>query len=378
MYAHTIATRSSSSRTVSTGNANKQKRPAGKSPEKASRKRAVLGDITNPCQAVVPSKKQSRRSLGKVSDGDVIKSSQESSKTDDSSYTTATDHSILDVTVAEPTKTDASTVPEGVTDYDAECRNDPFAESIYAADIFKYYKERELSFLVTQYMDKQPELSTRMRAILVDWMVGVQESFELTHETLYLGVKLVDSYLTKVVVGKATLQLLGATALFVASKFDERCPPSMDDFLYICDDAYSRKEIISMEIDLLKAMDFELGMPLSYRFLRRYARCSGLPLDLLTLARFVLELSLLDYSLVDCRESLLAAAALLQALRMKGKSWTPTLEFYSTYKESELVSLQQHLNRLVAQEQPSNLGTIRSKYSHKVFFEVALVPHLPL
>lgn len=36
-------------------------------------------------------------------------------------------------------------LPEGVIDFDEESRNDPFAESTYAADIFNYYKEREVS-----------------------------------------------------------------------------------------------------------------------------------------------------------------------------------------------------------------------------------------
>lgn len=59
-----------------------------------------------------------------------------------------------------------------------------------------------------------------MRALLVDWMVEVQESFELNHETLYLAVKLVDLFLCKEVTGKEDLQLLGAASLFIASKFD--------------------------------------------------------------------------------------------------------------------------------------------------------------
>lgn len=62
-------------------------------------------------------------------------------------------------------------------------------------------------------------------------------------------------------------------------------------------------------------------MPVSYRFLRRYARCARLPLEMLTLARYVLETSLMDYNVVDQRESKMAAAALLQALLMKGCSW---------------------------------------------------------
>lgn len=38
-------------------------------------------------------------------------------------------------------------------------------------------------------MDRQVCLTKWMRSLLVDWMVEIQESFELNHETLYLGVK---------------------------------------------------------------------------------------------------------------------------------------------------------------------------------------------
>ena len=72
------------------------------------------------------------------------------------------------------------------------------------------------------YMDNQPTLTTNMRSILVDWLVEVQENFELNHETLYLAVKLVDTYLSKQIVTKELLQLVGATSLFLACKFDVR------------------------------------------------------------------------------------------------------------------------------------------------------------
>ena len=42
------------------------------------------------------------------------------------------------------------------------------------------------------------DITEGMRAILVDWLVEVQESFELNHETLYTAVKLMDFYLSKV------------------------------------------------------------------------------------------------------------------------------------------------------------------------------------
>ena len=56
--------------------------------------------------------------------------------------------------------------------------------------------------------------------MLVDWLVEIQENFELNHETLYLAVKLVDLYLSKARTKRERLQLVGATALFSSCKFD--------------------------------------------------------------------------------------------------------------------------------------------------------------
>lgn len=373
-----------------------QKRAADSPGKTASRKRAILGDITNPNNpAAVAAAKAGVKAAPKkavlrargvavastskaVAGGKPVATAeqpQEKATSADKAPQTSTatltgSRKVQEQPVPEP-------MPAGVVDFDFESRNDPFAESTYASDIFNYYKERELQFVVDKYLERQDELSVGMRSVLVDWMVEVQENFELNHETLYLAVKLVDRYLSRAACPKARLQLVGATALFVACKFDERCPPSVRDFLYICDDAYSHDELIGMEAQLLKALDYELGVPLSYRFLRRYARCGQLPLETLTLARYVLESSLLDYTLVDQRESRLAAAALLQALLMKGLSWNTTLEHYSGYGAEELRDIQRRMNHFLSQQQKGSLEAIRSKYSHKVFFEVALTPLLP-
>lgn len=76
-----------------------------------------------------------------------------------------------------------------------------------------------------------------------------------------------------------------------------------------------------MEIELLKILDFDLNYPLSYSFLRRFARCSSQTIETLTLSRFILESSLMDYSFIDELDSKIAAASLLLALKMKNLSW---------------------------------------------------------
>lgn len=281
--------------------------------------------------------------------------------------------------VAEESEEEAvpAQLPAGVVDYDKECEMDPFSVALYASDIFQYYKQRESQFSIDKYLDRQPEITESMRSILVDWMVEVQESFELNHETLYLAVKLVDLYLSKTVISRDQLQLVGSTALFIACKFDERVPPYVDDFLYICDDAYKRKELIAYEIRMLKAIGFDLGIPLSYRYLRRYARCAKVSMEELTLARFILELSLMEYSLLDASDSAVAAAALLLArccTSPQAGLWTPTLQHYSGYNVEDLIHLVHVLHTMLTSPPRDHLKTVRNKYSHEVFYEVAKIP----
>lgn len=151
------------------------------------------------------------------------------SDSNDSMYTISNQSTVkstsqFDITLSqeEPQISEPLPVPDGVIDFDRENWDDPLQASHYAMDIFNYLKEREQIFKIDSYMQRQPHLTAWMRTLLVDWMVEVQETFELNHETLYLAVKIVDIYLSKVIVQKEKLQLLGAASLFMACKYDVR------------------------------------------------------------------------------------------------------------------------------------------------------------
>ncbi|KAK0404054.1 hypothetical protein QR680_017259 [Steinernema hermaphroditum] len=267
-------------------------------------------------------------------------------------------------------------------DFDKENAGDLLSVPEYAFDIFRYYKIREGKFRVGDYGTRQRQVTKEMRAVLLDWMVEVQENFELNHETLYLAVKLVDTYIgnVKETVRREDLQLVASSAIFIAAKYDERHPPLIDDFLYICEDQFTRDQLCAMERKMFKVVGFDIGMPLSYRFLRRYAKVSKVDMATLTLARFILETSLMFVEFVMVPESLMAAAAFLLALRMKKmEDWTPVLKKYSGYKVEDVESLMWALNHMMHSRATlyPKLQTVFSKYSHEIFFEVAKIPLLP-
>ncbi|KAH9514220.1 G2/mitotic-specific cyclin-B3 [Bulinus truncatus] len=261
---------------------------------------------------------------------------------------------------------------------DQELYTDVFNVGLYAQDIFDYYRRRENMFVIPPYLNGKHNISAGMRAILVDWMVEVQESFELNHETLYLAIKLTDIYLSRVKVQKEMLQLIGASAVFIASKFDERCPPLIEDFIYICDNAFDCDEFINMEMELLRKVNFDLGIPISYRFLRRYSKVARLSLETLTLARFILEMSLMEYEFITEKDSKMAAAALYIAMKMKKEgTWDGDIVKSSSYKLEDFKHIVIALNKMLHSPHIPQLNTIRSKYSHTVFHEVAKIPLLP-
>ncbi|XP_034342047.1 G2/mitotic-specific cyclin-B3 [Arvicanthis niloticus] len=254
--------------------------------------------------------------------------------------------------------------------------HDPLLNSVYDKDIFIYLKEKEKEFIVEKYMDGQMELTSDMRAILVDWLVEIQTSFYMSHETLYLAVKIIDRYLMKAQCKKSHLQLLGSTAYMIAAKFEESYPPSLKQFLYICEDVYQKSDMVSLENNILKTLDFDINIPTAYNFLRRYASCIRASMKTLTLSRFICEMTLQEYDYVEERPSKLAAASFMLALYMRNLTdYVPLLEYHSGYQLAELHTLVRKLNHLL-NFRSHVLKNVYEKYLEETYFEVAKIPPL--
>uniref|UniRef100_H3AWU0 Uncharacterized protein n=1 Tax=Latimeria chalumnae TaxID=7897 RepID=H3AWU0_LATCH len=252
--------------------------------------------------------------------------------------------------------------------------------SVYENDIFNYMiAQEQKKFVVEEYMHRQPQITPHMRAVLVDWMVEVQGNFELSPEPLYLAVRLVDCFLSHSFCPRDTLQLLGATALLVAAKFEEYIPPYVDDFLYICDDIYTREELLEMEKRVLYVLDFNVNIPTAHHFLCHLAKFGRVSRETRLLASYVCESAQLEYQYVEVWPSGLAAASLCLALAMKDSlSWNrlKRMDVHSGYSVEALATLVTKLNETLTQVPDEALRVIHAKYSHTAFFEVAKTPSL--
>ncbi|KAL2753895.1 hypothetical protein ACRALDRAFT_2043031 [Sodiomyces alcalophilus JCM 7366] len=217
--------------------------------------------------------------------------------------------------------------------------------SEYGEDIFAYLRELEMKMLPDpHYMDNQTEIQWSMRSVLMDWLVQVHSRFSLLPETLYLTVNYIDRFLSYKTVSIGKLQLVGATALLIASKYEEINCPSLEEIVFMVDGTYAVEEILKAERFMLSMLNFELGWPGPMSFLRRISKADDYDLESRTLAKYFLEVTVMDERFVASPPSYLAAGAhCLSRLILKKGDWSQAHVHYSGYTWSQLRTLVQML-----------------------------------
>jgi len=96
----------------------------------------------------------------------------------------------------------------------------------YIGDITEFIRDSEEKNQPEYgYMKKQRDINEKMRAILIDWLIEVHYKFKLNPDTLFVTCNIIDRYLSKEQVKRQHLQLVGVTAMLIASKYEDIYPP---------------------------------------------------------------------------------------------------------------------------------------------------------
>lgn len=283
--------------------------------------------------------------------------------------------------VESPAKVDEVVgIPEGVTDIDGgEEGNNPQLCVEYAAAIYGYLRQIEDGLSIREDFLQGCPINGKMRAVLVDWLIEVHTQFKLLQETLFMTVYVIDKFLQceGSTISRDKLQLVGVTAMFLASKVEEMYSPEINDFVYITDNAYTCGEIRQMELRMLRTLGFNFSRPLPLHFLRRNSKAGDVDVQQHTLAKYLVEMSLPEYELSHIPPSLLASAALYLSLMIlepradTGAIWSPTLVHYSTYHTTHLLPVVSSLAKVLTKREFTKLRAVHNKYASKKFMKVA-------
>ena len=192
-------------------------------------------------------------------------------------------------------------------------------------------------------------------------------------DTIFLAVNYFDRFLSTRTVSREKLTILMISCFYVASKFEDTNYPLMSDLVTLSHHAATKSEIQLLERIILQKLNFRLGAPTVYNFLRRYVHLSECTNMVGLTARFLSEVSLMSYNLsVHYPPSMVAASALAHALRINDlPPWTRTLEYYSGYTYSQLRNCMMEMHEFVKRVPLMKYQTSFKKYSGENYLRIA-------
>ncbi|KAJ0681649.1 putative cyclin domain-containing protein [Helianthus annuus] len=185
---------------------------------------------------------------------------------------------------------------------------------------FKLVGNPRVAAVSTIYSDilifQQRDITDRMRGILIDWLIEAHYKFELTEETLYLTVNLVDRFLSRRPIVRKNIQLVGITAMLLACKYEE-----------------------VTEKEMMNTLEFNLSVLMPFVFVKRFLKAARSYKEMEQLCFYLIDLCLVEYEMLKFPPSLLAVAGVFTAeSTLKGsKQWTKTSEFHSQYSQNHLL-----------------------------------------
>ena len=167
-------------------------------------------------------------------------------------------------------------------DLELELDSNHVNEEEYMEEILdNFYTEEENNrFKINpNYFELQTEINSKMRIILIDWLFEVNNKLKFREETFYTTIYIIDAYLSKKFIQRKKFQLLGVTALYIATKLNEIFSGSVKDYVFMTDRAYNESDIITMESDICKTLNFNFLVPHCLSFFQIFSKKIGFDKD---------------------------------------------------------------------------------------------------
>ncbi len=161
------------------------------------------------------------------------------------------------------------------------------------------------------YFVFQHEINSKMRSILIDWLLDVHHKFNFKQETLYMTIYIIDTFLSKKLIQRKRFQLLGITSLIISTKFHEIFIRRMSDYALITDNAYTIDDIKKMEEEITKTLNFNFLFPSSLSFFEIISKKIGISEDInkCKFGEFLIDSFLIDFKSLYYSYSTIACAS---------------------------------------------------------------------
>jgi hypothetical protein len=95
---------------------------------------------------------------------------------------------------------------------------------------------------------------------MIDFLIEVHAVLDLTSETLFLTISVLDRCCSRFYVDLSDYQLLGCVALWIAAKYVEK-DKKVPTIVEICGTLYGHEQFLKKELEVLELLDWTVGHP---------------------------------------------------------------------------------------------------------------------
>ena len=232
----------------------------------------------------------------------------------------------------------------------------------------KFYKK-----INSNYMTLQKSINDKMRAILVDWLIDVHFRFDMKKKTLFNCIYIIDAFLSKNLIDRKYLQLLGMAALLISCKETEIMYPSLNSFLALSDFSYSLQELTNMERFVMKILDFDILAPTAEEFYAINAEYFKFGEKQRFFGEYFLDASLIDYNLLKYNQSTIAVACGYIVMKFFNLNGVHSLlkNTGDNIKQIDVKNCARDLCFLVKNLSNSSLKATKNKYMSDKYMNIA-------
>jgi transcription initiation factor TFIIIB Brf1 subunit/transcription initiation factor TFIIB len=119
-------------------------------------------------------------------------------------------------------------------------------------------------------------INPKMRGRLIKWLITLNSDLEFKVDTLFQAVSILDHYLAVSSESAKTLQLIGATCLYISSKLLETKLMSPEVYAYSASGVFTSLDLLDTEKKILLSLNFKIDFPDAFRFLKLLRTYEGL------------------------------------------------------------------------------------------------------
>ncbi|XP_072044427.1 cyclin-F-like [Amphiura filiformis] len=200
----------------------------------------------------------------------------------------------------------------------------------------------------------QTALTSSMRYILIDWLVEVSSTKEISRTTIHTVVHCVDRYLLSRPISRATLQLVGIAAMVLVSRLLEKDIFTIREAAWLTEGAYKYEEVVRMMGDIVATLHGQIRVPIVLDYLGVISMLVENNKKAHCLSLFISELSLLYAEFGPYPLGKIAAACVLLARLMlySDQPWPERIAEYTGYTVADLTECVFHLYKKCFNEEP--------------------------